>query len=62
MILFLQRTWFLWWILATLVVLRWFHLFSSHIHEKILEATESAKGEAPTTSKKVSPGTEGLLT
>jgi hypothetical protein len=25
----IQKTWFLWWTLATLVVLRWFHLFSS---------------------------------
>ena len=26
---FFQKTWFLWWILATLIILRWFHLFSS---------------------------------
>jgi hypothetical protein len=56
-ILFLQKTWFLWWIFATLVVLRWFHLFSSHIHEKVLEATASAKEEASTTSKQIPSGT-----
>jgi hypothetical protein len=26
---FFQKTWFLWWILATLIILRWFHLFAS---------------------------------
>jgi hypothetical protein len=29
-IVFIQKTWFLWWFLATVVILRWFHLFSSH--------------------------------
>jgi len=27
-ILFLERTWFLWWIVAIILILRWFHLFS----------------------------------
>jgi hypothetical protein len=57
MILFLQKTWLLWWILAILVMLRWFHLFSSRMHEKILEANESAKEEASTTSKQIPSGT-----
>jgi hypothetical protein len=26
---FIEKTWFLWWIVATLVILRWFHLLSS---------------------------------
>jgi hypothetical protein len=26
---FIEKTWFLWWILATLVILRWFQMFSS---------------------------------
>jgi hypothetical protein len=25
---FIEKTWFLWWIFAALVILRWFHLFS----------------------------------
>jgi hypothetical protein len=25
---FLEKTWFLWWIIATLAILRWFHLVS----------------------------------
>jgi hypothetical protein len=29
-IAFIEQTWFLWWILATLIILRWFHLFSSN--------------------------------
>lgn len=29
MISFIEKTWFLWWILATLIILRWFHRFSS---------------------------------
>jgi hypothetical protein len=37
---FLQKTWFLWWILATLVTLRWFHLLSSHPDERETEATD----------------------
>lgn len=26
MILLIEKTWFLWWIVATLLALRWFHL------------------------------------
>ena len=29
MISFIEKTWFLWWIVATFIILRWFHLFSS---------------------------------
>lgn len=29
MISFVEKTWFLWWLLATLMILRWFQLFSS---------------------------------
>jgi hypothetical protein len=25
---FIEKTWFLWWIFAALVILRWFYLFS----------------------------------
>jgi hypothetical protein len=27
-IVFLEKTWFLWWIVASLFILRWFHLFA----------------------------------
>jgi hypothetical protein len=55
-ILFLQKAWYLCWILAILVILRWFHLFSSRMHEKVLEANESAKEEASTTSRQIPLG------
>jgi hypothetical protein len=29
MILFLQHAWFLWWALAVVVILRWFHVMSA---------------------------------
>ena len=29
MIPFLEKTWFLWWMVAILLILRWFHLFAS---------------------------------
>ena len=28
MILFIEKTWFLWWAVAILFILRWLHLFS----------------------------------
>lgn len=43
MIVFLEKIWFLWWILATLIILRWFHLFSSKEDEAVLEAVHSAE-------------------
>ena len=30
---FFEKTWFLWWIFAIFVILRWFHLFSSQTPE-----------------------------
>ncbi len=53
MILFLQKTWFLWSFLATLATLRWFHLSSSRVDKKALEACDSAKEEVPAASKQV---------
>jgi len=47
---FIQKTWFLWWILATLFILRWFHLFSSDPDEGSLEVPESGEGKAVTAS------------
>jgi hypothetical protein len=42
-IVFLQKTWFLWWVLATLVILRWFHLFSFRPDEMETEAADSGE-------------------
>ncbi len=48
MIPFFEKTWFLWWILATLVILRWFHLLSSPTYERFLEAGAREEEEAST--------------
>jgi hypothetical protein len=61
-IVFLQKTWFLWWILATLLILRWFHLFTSNKEdEKALEAAHSAEEKASTVSKKIPSATTSRL-
>jgi hypothetical protein len=54
---FLQKTWFFWWLLATLVILRWFQLSSPRAGEKDLEEADSAKEEAPVALKEVPSGT-----
>jgi hypothetical protein len=54
MILFFQKTWFLWWILAAFAILRWFHLFSSRIDERTLEAGGSIKDKDSTASEQIS--------
>ena len=56
MILFIQKTWFLWWILASVVILRWFHLLSSRTYESALEAADSGEEEAVTASNQAPSG------
>jgi hypothetical protein len=58
---FFQKSWFLWWILATLIVLRWFHLFSSRTDQRALEPADSAKEEASAGAKPVPSGTASRL-
>jgi hypothetical protein len=54
---FLQKTWSLWWILATLVIFRWFHLFPSRTDDEVaFEAADSVDDEASTDSKHVPLG------
>jgi len=50
---FIQKTWFVWWILATLFILRWFHLFSSHPDEGALEVPDSGERKAVTASNQI---------
>ena len=45
MIVFIQRTWFVWWILATVIILRWFHLFSYRTDESAFEMPDLGEGE-----------------
>jgi hypothetical protein len=61
-IVFLQKTWYLWWILATLIILRWFHLFTSDKEdEEALEAARSAEEKASAVSKQIPPATTSRL-
>jgi hypothetical protein len=57
MIFFLQKTWSLWWILATMFVLRWFHLLSSRAYESAFEAADSAEEGVAATSTQIPSGT-----
>lgn len=41
MILFIEKTWFLWWMVAIIVVLRWFHLSAG----AKMEGTDAAASE-----------------
>jgi len=62
-IAFLQKSWFLWWILATLVILRWFHLFSSRTNdnEGAFEAADSVQEKASGGSKQIPSGAASSL-
>jgi hypothetical protein len=43
---FFQKTWFLWWILAALIILRWFHLFSVRMEDEAREAPDAGEEKA----------------
>jgi hypothetical protein len=34
---FLEKTWFFWWTVATLAILRWLHVISCHTEQEGLE-------------------------
>jgi hypothetical protein len=52
-IVFIQRTWFIWWILATVFILRWFHLFSHRTTVSALELPDLDQEE--TTHHQIPP-------
>jgi hypothetical protein len=59
---FFEKTWFLWWILATLFILLWFHRFSSHPEMRAVEAVDSGEEEeGVTASKEIPSGTASRL-
>jgi hypothetical protein len=59
---FIEKTWFVWWILAILFILRWFNVFLSDADEEIaFEAVEPAKGKSAGASKQIPSGTAGSL-
>jgi hypothetical protein len=41
-ILFMEKTWFLWWVFAIVVIVRWFHLLSMDTESALLDSLESA--------------------
>jgi hypothetical protein len=61
MIAFIERTWFFWWIVAVLVILRWFHIFSSQTDERAHEASDSGTRESSTDSNQIPSGTASHL-
>lgn len=58
---FFEKTWFVWWILATLVILHWFHRFASRADERAPEAADSIKEVAFTSSEPIPSGTASSL-
>lgn len=57
---FIEKTWFFWWILATLSILRWFHLFSSHTDDSAVGSTRVER-QACTASDKIPSETASRL-
>ena len=57
---FIEKTWFFWWILSTLSILRWFHLFSSHIDDSAVRSTRVER-KAGTASDEIQSGTASRL-
>ncbi len=58
---FIERTWFLWWILAILVILRWFHLFSSGPEDSAIQVSLPKEGPAGTAPNQIPSGTASRL-
>ncbi len=61
---FIEKTWFLWWILAilaTLAILCWFHLFSSRTDDSAIEVPASSEEQVCTASDQIPSGTASNL-
>jgi len=50
---FIERTWFLWWVVALIVILRWFYLFSSRADDRAIEIYRATEEQARTTSDQI---------
>ena len=61
MIAFIEKTWFFWWIVAVLVILRWFHIFSSRTDERAYEASDSGSRNSSAGSGQIPSGTASHL-
>jgi hypothetical protein len=44
-ILFIEKTWFLWWMLSNVIAVRWFHILSVRAKLESPEAQDSATEE-----------------
>jgi hypothetical protein len=59
---FIEKTWFVWWIFATLAVLRWFHLLSSgRGDEGAYESDNSAEEKSCAGPKQIPSGSASSL-
>jgi hypothetical protein len=58
---FFQKTCFFWWILATLIILRWFHLFASSADDEGAFETADSPEEASASSKQIQSGSAKSL-
>lgn len=58
---FMEKTWFLWWILASIFLLRWFHLISPTTGDRGFEARDSSEEQAPVPSGPISSGSASHL-
>ena len=47
MIPFIEKTWFLWWIIAVVVIVRWFQLFSADTEVEMPASPPSDQEEIP---------------
>jgi hypothetical protein len=45
MISFLAKTWFVWWMLAVVFILRWFHVLSAHPESDVLDSPGDDQGK-----------------
>lgn len=50
MIFFIEKTWFLWWLFAAVVIVRWSLTFLADNEADPLDATRSGEADAPISS------------
>jgi hypothetical protein len=47
LVAFIQKTWFLWWTFAIVVILRWFHVQSAPARQKVADSRLRHENQAP---------------
>jgi hypothetical protein len=53
---FIEKSWFLWWIFATLAILRWLHVISCHTEQEGLELPRPDEQASPDSAGRSSRG------